>query len=99
MNTPLIIILLVFVGLVGLYLYKHSRHVGLATDSERLHATLKTIYREAGKPALSQNRLLKELKARFHVNEKVALVLISKLRREGFIKGTPDAYELANSEA
>ena len=29
MNTPLIIILLVFVGLVGLYLYKHSRHVGI----------------------------------------------------------------------
>ncbi|MBR1713170.1 MAG: hypothetical protein IJ722_07185 [Alloprevotella sp.] len=83
---PLLILICVFVAGFGLYLYKHSHHRNLAADSEKLRATIQRIFQEAGKSPLSQNRLIKELKQRFHVNEKVALVLISRARREGIIK-------------
>ena len=86
MNMPLIIILAVFILGFGLFLYKHSYHRNIAANSEQLRSTIQRIFQEAEKSPLSKNRLIKELKQRFHVNEKVALVLVSRARREGIIK-------------
>ena len=94
-NTPLIIIILVFAIGICLFLYKHSHHRALATDGEKLGTTIRVIFQEAGRSPISQNRLIRGLKEHFHVNEKVALVLISRVRREGIIKVDGENVELA----
>lgn len=86
MSTPFLIIIVLLICGIGLFFYKHSHHTGIAADTEKLQATIRQIFQEAGKSPLSQNRLIKELKQKFHINEKVALVLISKARRENIIK-------------
>ena len=86
MKTPILIIILVVLVGIGLFFYKHSHHANIAADTEKLRATIQQIFKEAEKSPLSQNRLIKELKQKFHVNEKVALVLISEARRENIIK-------------
>ena len=85
MSTPVLIIILVLLLGIGLFFYKHSHHPTIAGDTEKLRATIQQIFKEAEKSPLSQNRLIKELKQKFHVNEKVALTIISKARRENII--------------
>ena len=86
MATPVLIIIVLILCGIGLFIFKHSYHSQIASDTESLRTTIKQIFKEAEKSPLSQNRLIKELKQKFHVNEKVALVLISEARRKNIIK-------------
>ena len=68
-----------------LYLFKHRTHHSLASDRDRLEAVLRDIFTEVKKPVISHNRLIKELKARLHVGEKMAHVLLGKAKSMGLV--------------
>lgn len=86
MKTPILIIIVVVLVGIALFSFKYNHHANIAADTEKLRATIQQIFKEAEKSPLSQNRLIKELKQKFHINEKVALVFISQARRENIIK-------------
>lgn len=85
-NITAIVILVVILVLFGLlYFFKHRGHSNLATDNERMAAVLKQVFTEVKKPNISHNRLVKELKARLHIGEKVAHILIGKAKAQGLV--------------
>ncbi len=94
LNTSLVIIILVFAVGICMFFFKHSHHTRIATDGEKLASTIRLIFKEAGRTPISQNRLIRGLKEHFHVNEKVALVLVSRARREAIIKVDGENVEL-----
>jgi len=69
----------------ALYFFKHRGHKNLAHDREKLSAVLKQVFTEVKKPVISHNRLVKELKARLHVGEKMAHILIGKAKAMGLV--------------
>ena len=87
MKTSILIFIVVFIVFICLFYYKflYSHNAVIGADTETLRATIKQIFKEAEKSPLSQNRLIKELKQKFHISEKVALVLISRARQEKII--------------
>ena len=95
LNTPLLVIILVFALGICLFLYKHSHHHDIAADEAKLRQTIETIFKEADRTPISQNRLIRGLKEHYHVNEKVALLFVSKARQAGIIRVTGTDVELA----
>lgn len=85
MKTSLFIVLAIAVLLAGLYFFKHRGHRELALDRDRLATVLKQVFTEVQKPVISHNRLIKELKARLHVGEKVAHILVGKAKGMGLV--------------
>ncbi len=95
LNTPLLIIFFVFAVGICLFLYKYSHHHSLGADEAKLRQTIELIFKEAGRTPISQNRLIRGLKEHFHVNEKVALTLVSRARQAGIINVKDTDVELA----
>lgn len=93
MNTSILIISAVFLIGIALVIYKHQHRMSLHENVDQLRSTIKLILKENGEDAISQNRLIKGLKYHLGVNEKMALKLIGKARREGLIE-----LEKLNSE-
>ena len=85
MKTSLIIVLVIVVLFACLYFFKHRGHRNLAGDKEKLSTVLKQVFTEVKKPVISHNRLIKELKARLHVGEKVAHILVGKAKAMGLV--------------
>jgi len=95
MNNPMLffgIILVVGIILVG---YKYAHRMGLHNNVEQLRSVIQTVFKEANKTPISQNRLIKGLKQHLGVNEKMALKLIGKARMEGIINSDGVNVELA----
>ncbi|MBO4660857.1 MAG: hypothetical protein J5610_05315 [Prevotella sp.] len=93
MNTSIFIIGAVFLIGIALVIYKHKHRMSLHENVDQLRSIIKVIFKEKGEDAISQNRLIKGLKYHLGVNEKMALKLIGKARREGIIE-----LEKLNSE-
>jgi hypothetical protein len=68
--------------------------MSLHNNVDQLNSVIKTIFKEADKTSISQNRLIKGLKQHMGVNEKMALKLIGKARMEGLIKSDGVNVEL-----
>lgn len=86
MNHTVLIVGIVFLIGIGLAIYKFKHRLNLHNDVEQLKTTIDLIYKDADKPVISQNRLIKGLKQHLEVNEKTALKLIGKARHEHFIE-------------
>ena len=93
-NTTLIFGIILLIGL-AMVIYKYTHRMGLHNNVEQLETVVRQIFKEAGKPVISQNRLIKGLKQHMDVNEKMALKLIGRARMEGFLKGDSENVELA----
>ena len=85
-KNAIIVLAVIVVLLAALYFFKHRGHSNLAGDRARLAAVLTEVFTEVQKPVISHNRLIKELKARLHVGEKMAHVLVGKARAMGLVK-------------
>lgn len=85
MKTVLIVGIVFLIG-IGLVLYKFHHRLSLHNNVEQLKTTIGLIFKEAEKPVISQNRLIKGLKQHLEVNEKTALKLIGKARHENLIE-------------
>ena len=85
-----------FILIVGIALvyYKYTHRMSLHNNVDQLNSVIKTIFKEADKASISQNRLIKGLKQHMGVNEKMALKLIGKARMEGLIKSDGVNVEL-----
>ena len=86
MNHTLLIVGIVFLIGICLAIYKFRHRMNLHNDVEQLKTTIALIFKDADKPEISQNRLIKGLKQHLEVNEKTALKLIGKARHEHFIE-------------
>ncbi len=84
-TTTIAIVLGIVVFLLVLYFFKHRGHSNLAGDTERLAGVLREVFTEVKKPVISHNRLIKELKARLHVGEKIAHILVGKAKASGLV--------------
>ncbi|MBR6926926.1 MAG: hypothetical protein IKH52_06975 [Bacteroidaceae bacterium] len=84
-STALIIVAVIIALFALLYFFKHRGHSNLASDRVRLRQVLTAIFTEVKKPNISHNRLVKELKARLHVGEKMAHILIGKAKAMGLV--------------
>ena len=93
-NTTLIFGIILLIGLAMVF-YKYTHRMGLHNNVEQLETVVRQIFKEADKPVISQNRLIKGLKQHMGVNEKMALKLIGRARMEGFLKGDSENVELA----
>lgn len=92
-HVTLIFGIILLVG-IALVFYKYNHRMGLHNNVEQLDSVIKTIFKEADKSPISQNRLIKGLKQHMGVNEKMALKLIGKARMEGLIKSDGVNVEL-----
>lgn len=92
-HATLIFGIILLVG-IALVFYKYNHRMGLHNNVEQLDSVIKTIFKEADKSPISQNRLIKGLKQHMGVNEKMALKLIGKARMEGLIKSDGVNVEL-----
>ena len=84
----LLIVLAVVLVVLLLIFYKHFGLMCLHTDVENLDRVVKTIFEQAEKPVVSQNRFIRGLKDNLGVNEKMALKLIGQARNAHLIKVT-----------
>ena len=91
---PMLILLAVLILGIALYWHKHSRHRVEVGDGEKLEKVVLKIFEKAGKTEISKNRFIKGLKQHFHVNEKVANVLMSKAIRAGQVKTNGESVSL-----
>ncbi len=92
-NATLVFAIILLIG-TALVFYKYNHRMGLHNNVEQLDSVIKTIFKEADKSPISQNRLIKGLKQHMGVNEKMALKLIGKARMEGLIKSDGVNVEL-----
>ncbi len=92
-NSMLIFGIILIVGIALVY-YKYTHRMSLHNNVDQLNSVIKTIFKEADKTSISQNRLIKGLKQHMGVNEKMALKLIGKARMEGLIKSDGVNVEL-----
>lgn len=92
-NSMLIFGIILIVGIALVY-YKYTHRMSLHNNVDQLNSVIKTIFKEADKTPISQNRLIKGLKQHMGVNEKMALKLIGKARMEGLIKSDGVNVEL-----
>lgn len=92
-NSMLIFGIILIVGIALVY-YKYTHRMSLHNNVDQLNSVIKTIFKEADKISISQNRLIKGLKQHMGVNEKMALKLIGKARMEGLIKSDGVNVEL-----
>lgn len=83
-NTIVLLFVVLVIGLT-LVFYKYNHRARLHDNTDQLAVVIKRIFNEAGKSPISQNRLIKGLKQHLGVNEKMALKLIGKARRENLI--------------
>lgn len=86
MNSSIIIVGAVFLIGIALVIYKHNHRMNLHEDVDQLRDVIAQIFKEKGEDAVTQNRLIKGLKQHLGVNEKMALKLIGKARREELIE-------------
>ena len=84
-NTILLMGIIFLIG-IGLVSYKYLHRKGLHDNVDQIKRVVKATVQEAGKEEISQNRLIKGLKQHLGVNEKMALKLIGKAKREGVIE-------------
>ncbi len=84
-TTAIVVVCGIIVLLAALYFFKHRGHSNLASDRDKLATVLKQVFTEVKKPVISHNRLVKELKARLHIGEKMAHVLIGKAKAMGLV--------------
>ncbi len=92
-NSMLIFGIILIIGIALVY-YKYTHRMSLHNNVDQLNSVIKTIFKEADKTSISQNRLIKGLKQHMGVNEKMALKLIGKARMEGLIKSDGVNVEL-----
>lgn len=85
MNTSIYIIGVVFLIGIALVVYKFSHRMNLHENVDQLKYVITKIFEETDTPTITQNRLIKGLKHHLGVNEKMALKLIGKARREDLI--------------
>jgi len=85
--------IILIIGIALVY-YKYTHRMSLHNNVDQLNSVIKTIFKEADKTSISQNRLIKGLKQHMGVNEKMALKLIGKARMEGLIKSDGVNVEL-----
>ena len=74
-------------------MYKHYHRMRLHNDVEQLKKVIALTFKEADKPIISKNRLIKGLKYHLGVNEKMALKLIAKARQEDLIELNRDTLK------
>lgn len=86
MTKALIIFGVVFLIGILLVVYKYQHRRGLHDNVDQLKDVINKIFQEAETPTISQNRLIKGLKLNLGINEKMALKLIGKARREELIE-------------
>ncbi len=84
--SPTIIICILFAIGVVLVAYKYAHRKKLHDNIDQLKHVISLTFEEAGKPAISQNRLIKGLKHHLGINEKMALKLIGKARHEDLLE-------------
>ena len=85
MKTIIIAGIVFLIG-IGLAVYKFHHRLSLHNNVDQLRTVIDLIFKEADKPVISQNRLIKGLKQHLEVNEKTALKLIGKARHEHLIE-------------
>lgn len=86
MNSSIIILGIVFLIGIALVIYKHNHRMNLHENVDQLKDVISQIFEEKGEQTITQNRLIKGLKHHLGVNEKMALKLIGKARREELIE-------------
>lgn len=86
MHNTLIIICVIFLIGIALVFYKYHHRKSIHDNVEQLKRVISLTFEEAGKPVISQNRLIKGLKHHLGINEKMALKLIAKARHEDLIE-------------
>lgn len=91
-RTVLIFCVIALIGIM-LVMYKHYHRMRLHNDVEQLKKVIALTFKEADKPIISKNRLIKGLKYHLGVNEKMALKLIAKARQEDLIELNRDTLK------
>lgn len=86
MNNALIFFGVILLLGLCLVFYKYSHRNSLHENVDQLRKVIDIAFKEAEKPVISQNRLIKELKHHLGVNEKMALRLIGKARHENLLE-------------
>lgn len=86
MNSSIIIVGVIFLIGIALVIYKHTHRMNLHENVDQLKEVITHIFEEKGEATVTQNRLIKGLKQHLGVNEKMALKLIGKARRENLIE-------------
>ena len=96
MNQSFLLLIVVCVIGLTLVFYKYNHRTRLHDNVEQLAVVIKRIFKDADKSPISQNRLIKGLKQHLGVNEKMALKLIGKARRENIINVNGTEVTLAD---
>ena len=91
-RTVLIFGVIALIGIM-IVIYKHYHRITLPNDVEQLKKVIALTFKEADKPIISKNRLIKGLKYHLGVNEKMALKLIAKARQEDLIELNRDTLK------
>lgn len=86
MSTSIIFVGVIFLIGIALVIYKHKHRMSLHENVDQLKNVIEQIFEEKGEDTVSQNRLIKGFKQHLEVNEKMALKLIGKARRENIIE-------------
>ena len=93
MNQFLLLIIVIVCG-CALICYRYFSHRKNYDNSEKLALIVKKAFENAAKSPISQNRLIKEIKLQTGVNEKTALLLVGKAKKENLISIVDGQVEL-----